>query len=161
MPLTLQDSYLCPICRHGQLNPMVMMETFSCGFCRHIFSVNLTEQVLRVEDRVPHSAWRWNNDRWSALNLINVNLSMIVWMTSVFLVTVPSGVIWLSAYVFPPIGGLTWNSFSIVWGEIVFSVHFLIAAWLLVEHYQLPSYVAARIAIDRLLQRLRTLRLSL
>jgi hypothetical protein len=140
---------------------MVMMDAFSCGFCRHIFSANLTEQVLRVEDRVPQTAWRWQGDRWSSLNPVSVDLSIIVWMTSVFLFTIPSGVIWLSAYVFPPIGGLTWTSFSIVWGEIVFSVHCLIAAWLLVEHYQLPSYVAARIAIDRLLQRISPIEFNL
>jgi hypothetical protein len=70
-------------------------------------------------------------------------------------VTIPPGMIALSAYVFPPIGGLMWNSFSIVWAEITFSVHFLIATWLVVEHYQLPSYVAARITLDRLLERLR------
>jgi rubredoxin len=153
MSLTLQDSYRCPICRYGKLNAMVMMDAFSCDFCRHIFSVNLEQQILRVEDRVPKTGWRWQNDRWTTLKPLDVDLSILVWITSIFLVTIPSGMIGLSAYVFPPIGGLMWNSFSIVWAEITFSVHFLIATWLLVEHYQLPSYVAARIAIDRLLER--------
>jgi hypothetical protein len=155
MSLTRQDSYICPICRHGKLNDMVMMDTLCCSFCRHIFSVNfnvkLEQQILQVEDRIPQTVWRWQGDRWISLHPVNVDLSILVWMTSVFLVAIPSGVIWLSAYVFPPIGGLMWNSFPIVWGDVTFSIHFLIAAWLLVEHYQLPNYVAARIAIDRVL----------
>ena len=70
--------------------------------------------------------------------------------------TIPSGVIWLGAYVFPPIGGLMWTSFSVVWGAITFSAHLLIAVWLLFEHYQLPSYVAARIVVDRFRERVRS-----
>ena len=152
--LTLQDSYRCPICRHGTLQNMAMMDAFSCSFCRHIFSVNLTDQVLQVEDQLPKSVWRWQGDRWGTLNPKDIDLSILVWVMGVFLVTIPSGVIWLGAYVFPPIGGLMWNSFSVVWGAVTFSAHFSIAAWLLFEHYQLPSYVAARIAIDRLKTRL-------
>jgi len=154
-PLNFQDSYPCPVCRNGALQGMVMMDAWSCSFCRHIFSANLAEQVLRLEDTVPKTAWRWQGDRWASLHSTRGDLSILVWFTSVFLLVIPSGLIWLGAYVFPPMGGLTWNSFSIVWGEITFSVHFLIAAWLLVEHYQLPSYVAARIAIDRWWGRLR------
>ena len=61
----------------------------------------------------------------------------------------------LPAYVFPPIGGLQLNSFSIVWAEMTLGIHGLIAAWLLVEHYQLPSYVAAKITIDRTIEQLK------
>lgn len=154
--LTLQDSYSCPICRHGTLSSMAMMDAFSCSFCRHIFTVNLTEQVLQVEDQIPKNVWRWQGDRWGTLKARDVDLSILVWVIGVFLVTIPSGVIWLGAYVFPPTGGLMWTSFSVVWGAITFSAHLLIAVWLLFEHYQLPSYVAARIVVDRFRERVRS-----
>jgi len=80
-------------------------------------------------------------------------------MSSVFLTChpsiIPALIIGLPAYVFPPIGGLQLNSFSTVWGEMTLGTHSLIAAWLLVEHYQLPTYVAAKITIDRTIEQLK------
>lgn len=151
----LQDNFPCPICRKGQVQSMVMMETLSCSFCRHIFSADLSHQILRVEDQVPKSTWAWTGDRWTSGNLVNVDLTKLVWLTSLFMVVIPTSLMGLSAYIFPPIGGLHWNSFSVVWSGLTFGSHLLIAAWLLVEHYQLPSYVAAKITLQRLLEQFK------
>ena len=151
----LQDTYPCPICRNGTVQSMVMMETLSCSFCRHIFSADLSSQILRVEDRLPKSSWIWNRDRWTTQIPRDSDLTYLVWFTSAFLIIIPALIIGLSAYVFPPIGGLKLNSFSTVWGAMTLGIHSLIAAWLLVEHYQLPSYVAAKITIDRTIEQLK------
>ncbi len=135
---------------------MVMMETLSCSFCRHIFSAELNQQILRVEDQIPKSTWTWQGDRWASGNLVNVDLTQLVWFTSLFMVVVPTSLMGLSAYIFPPIGGLQWNSFSVVWSGLTFGGHLLIATWLLVEHYQLPSYVAAKITLQRLFEQFKT-----
>jgi hypothetical protein len=150
----LQETFPCPICRKGQVQSMVMMETLSCSFCRHIFSADLQAQVLRVEDKIPKLAWIWNGDRWTARNSDNADLTLLVWFTSAFITIVPASLLGLSAYIFPPIGGLQWNSFSVVWSGLTLGSHSLIAAWLLVEHYQLPGYVAAKITIQRIWQRI-------
>ncbi len=134
---------------------MVMMDTLSCGFCRHIFSAELNQQLIRVEDTIPKSTWTWQGDRWTSLNSSNIDLTQLVWFTSLFITVVPASMIGISAYIFPPIGGLQWNSFSVVWDELTFGIHTLIAAWLLVEHYQLPSYVAAKITIQRGVEQLK------
>lgn len=138
---------------------MVMMETLSCSFCRHIFSADLRQQILRVEDTIPKLTWVWQGDRWASQHLgqgnLTYNLTHLVWLTSLFMVTIPATLVWLSAYIFPPIGGLHWNSFSMVWGDVTWGLHGLIAVWLLVEHYQLPSYIAAKITIQRALERFR------
>ena len=151
----LQDTYPCPICRNGKVQPMVMMETLSCSFCRHVFSADLSLQILRVEDTLPKSTWIWNRDRWTTQTPRDSDLTYLVWFTSAFLIIIPALMIGLPAYVFPPIGGLQLNSFSIVWGEMTVGLHSLIAAWLLVEHYQLPSYVAAKITLDRTIEQLK------
>ena len=151
----LQDTYPCPICRNGTVQSMVMMETLSCSFCRHIFSADLSSQVLRVEDTLPKSAWLWHQGRWTTQISRNGDLTALVWFTSAFLICIPVLMIALPAYVFPPIGGLQLNSFSMVWGEITLGIHGLIASWLLAEHYQLPTYVAAKITIDRTIEQLR------
>ena len=151
----LQDTYPCPICRHGTIQSMVMMETLSCSFCRHIFSADLSSQVLRVEDKLPKSAWLWHQGRWTTQTSRNGDMTALVWFTSVFLILIPCLMIALPAYVFPPIGGLQMDSFSMVWGELTLGIHGLLASWLLVEHYQLPTYVAAKITIDRSLEELK------
>jgi hypothetical protein len=152
----LQETFPCPICRKGQVQSMVMMETLSCSFCRHIFSADLPKQILRVEDTIPKSVWTWQGDRWTSLHLADVDLTLLVWFTSIFIMVVPATVLGLSAYMFPPIGGLQWNSFSVVWSVLTFGSHSTISAWLLVEHYQLPGYVAAKITIQRMLEQLKT-----
>jgi hypothetical protein len=151
----LQDTFPCPICRKGQVQSMVMMETLSCSFCRHIFSADLSQQILRVEDTIPKSTWAWNGDRWTSRNLADVDLTLLVWFTSIFITVIPASLLGLSAYIFPPIGGLQWDSFSVVWSGLTLGSHALIAAWLLVEHYQLPGYVAAKITIQRTLEQLK------
>ncbi len=135
---------------------MVMMETLSCSFCRHIFSADLSQQILRVEDTIPKSAWTWQGDRWTSRNSGNEDLTQLVWFTSAFMVVVPTSLMGLSAYIFPPIGGLQWNSFSVVWSGVTFGSHLLIATWLLVEHYQLPGYVAAKITLQRMIEQFKT-----
>lgn len=151
----LQDTYPCPVCRNGTVQSMVMMETLSCSFCRHIFSADLSLQTLQVEDTLPKSSWIWNRDRWITRTSRDSDLTYLVWFTSAFLIIIPASMIGLPAYVFPPIGGLQLNSFSIVWAEMTLGIHSLIAVWLLVEHYQLPTYVAAKITIDRTIEQLK------
>ncbi len=151
----LQDPYPCPICRKGTVQTMVMMDTLSCSFCRHIFSADVSSQTLQVEDTLPKSTWIWSRDRWATQTARSPDLTYLVWFTAAFLTIIPALIIGLPAYVFPPIGGLQGNSFSVVWTELTLGIHCLIAAWLLVEHYQLPSYVAAKITIDRTLEDLK------
>jgi hypothetical protein len=128
---------------------MVMMDTLSCSFCRHIFSTDLSRQILRVEDTIPKSAWIWNGDRWSNSIARNAGITHLVWFTAIFLWIIPAVMIGVPGYIFPPIGGLKWNSFSVLWGAATFGIHSLIAGWLLVEHYQLPNYIAAKITLQR------------
>ncbi|MBD0269899.1 MAG: hypothetical protein ICV77_16605, partial [Cyanobacteria bacterium Co-bin8] len=42
------STYLCPVCRHGQIEAMTLMDAFACNFCRHIFEVNLEQQTVQV-----------------------------------------------------------------------------------------------------------------
>jgi hypothetical protein len=135
------------------MQPMVLMDAFACDFCRHIFSVNLEAQILRLEDNVQPMIWHWNGLRWRSTGA-NVDLSILVWISSVVLVMIPAGLIWLCAYIFPPLDGLRWNSFSIVWGEFVCAIHSCFALWLLAEHYQLPTYVTGKIWLERFFARL-------
>ncbi|NJM45878.1 MAG: hypothetical protein HC860_06610 [Alkalinema sp. RU_4_3] len=67
LKLNYSDRYRCPLCQHGTLSSLILMDVFACDFCRHMFTANLENQVLRVEDSLQNLAWRWNGSAGSAL----------------------------------------------------------------------------------------------
>jgi hypothetical protein len=148
--LEMNGSYICPVCRHGNLAAIVLMDAYSCHFCRHIFTVNLPEQTVRVEDSSQPTTWRWTGTQWQAMNQADVDLTIAVWFTGAVISILPSTLIWLSSHTFPPLAGSGWSWFPPVWIALSFSIHFLMVAWLLVEHYQLPAYVALKVRLGNL-----------
>ncbi len=148
--LEMDGSYICPVCRHGHLEAIVLMDAYSCHFCRHIFTVDLVEQTVRVEDSAQPASWRWTGIKWQAANRADVDLTIAVWVLSAIITILPPTLIWLSSHTFPPLEGSGWSWFPTVWITLSFSIHFLMVAWLLVEHYQLPVYVALKVRLGNL-----------
>lgn len=151
--LNYQESYLCPICRHGQISAIALMDAFACDFCRHIFTANLREQTVRVEDSSQAITWRWNGRTWQAARHINLDLSITIWLVGAVLVLLPPALVWLSSHTFPPLPGTVWYWFPTVWIGLTFVAHFLLVAWLLAEHYQLSFYVAFKVRLQDLFDR--------
>jgi hypothetical protein len=149
--LNYQNAYLCPVCRHGQITGLTLMDAFACNFCRHIFTANLVHQSVQVVDSSQPMSWQWNGRKWQAAQRNQLDLTLVVWFVSAALVVLPSSLVWLSAHIFPPLPDSAWSWFPIAWVGCTFSVHFLMMSWLIAEHYQLPFYVSTRI---RLRQRL-------
>lgn len=145
--LTYQETYICPVCRHGQIAALTLMDAFACDFCRHIFTANLLEQSIHVEDSSQPMTWRWNGLNWKAANQLDMDLTIVVWLVGVALVLLPPALIWLSSHTFPPMQGSTWAWFPSVWIGLTFLAHFTFVAWLLAEHYQLPFYVTYKIRL--------------
>ena len=147
--LSYQESYICPVCRHGHISGLTLMDAFACDFCRHIFTANLIAQSVQVVDSSQPMSWRWNGQNWQSAYRDSSSLSVVVWLMSATLITLPASIVWLPTRLFPPLSGSTLSWFPQVWIGCVFGVHFLIASWLLAEHYQLPLYIAARIRVQR------------
>lgn len=145
--LTHQGSYLCPACRHGQIQQMVLMDTFACNFCRHIFTANLAEQTLHIADSSQPMAWKWSGRRWQSIYPQGATLSPIVWMIGLIVVIVPSCLVWLSSYIFPPLPGSPWSWFPILWAGMTLAFHLMMVGWLVAEYYQLPLYVSSKIKL--------------
>lgn len=145
--LTYKDTYLCPVCRHGQIAPLTLMDAFACDFCRHIFTGNLQEQSIHVEDSSQPMTWRWNGHNWKSANQMDVDLTIVVWLVGVALVLLPPALIWLSSHTFPPLHGSTWAWFPAVWISLTFGAHFAFVSWLLAEHYQVPIYITYKIRL--------------
>ncbi|GAB4159823.1 MAG: hypothetical protein Fur0046_39110 [Cyanobacteria bacterium J069] len=152
-PLNFGDRYTCPACRHGEITGLTLMDAFACNFCRHIFTANLSEQSVQVADSVQPMIWRWTGWNWQSAYQADPNLTTFVWLIAGMLVVLPTGIVWLSSYTFPPLPGSPWAWFPVVWVSITLSAHLLMVGWLLAEHYQFPPYISSKVRLRHLLDR--------
>jgi hypothetical protein len=149
--LSYEGTYICPICRHGEIANLALMDAFACNFCRHIFTANLAEQTVQVVDSSQPMSWRWNGQQWKAAYRDDLNLTVMIWFIFAALVVFPSLIVWLPSQIFTPLPGSRWAWFPLVWTGCTFVVHALLAGWLIAEHYQIPFYIAGKIWLrDRL-----------
>ncbi|EKQ68631.1 hypothetical protein OsccyDRAFT_3169 [Leptolyngbyaceae cyanobacterium JSC-12] len=151
--LNYEETYLCPVCRHGQISSLALMDAFSCNFCRHIFTADLRDQSIRVEDSSQPMTWRWNGHGWQGLHRTNVDLTAVIWLIGAALVILPPSLIWISSHTFPPVEGEKLSWFPTVWVSLAFLIHLTFVSWLLAEHYQLPLYVTCKVRLQMLLGR--------
>lgn len=145
--LSYQGTYICPVCRHGHISALTLMDAFACSFCRHIFTANLQNQSVQVVDSSQPMSWRWSGRNWKSTHQDDPNLTLVVWVVGLVLVILPTSIVWLMAYLFPPLPGSTWSWFPNAWLACTLGVHLLMMTWLLAEHYQLPLYITSRIRI--------------
>lgn len=138
-------TYPCPICRHGTVTTMPMMEAFGCDFCRHIFSPDFTEQVLRVEDSAQPLRWSWQGKQWRpARYTTDPSLSPSLWLVAGAIALVPPLLIGGAQYLFPPLPGSAPSLFPKLWLGLATLIHPLLASWILLEQYQPSRYVSDR-----------------
>ena len=151
-PLDLAESYPCPVCRHGKVNEMTMMEAFSCELCRHILSADLQKQQVQVVDSSQPLTWSWNGTRWQLVREENAaEISALILFTAFFLTLFPAGLVWLTGLIFPPLPSASAQiSFSSFWAILTLLTHLGFVLWLLGEYYQLPFYVAAKLRVLQL-----------
>jgi hypothetical protein len=130
------------------------MEAYACTFCRHIFEFNLDQQVVNVVDSVQPMGWRWQGRRWQPIYQGRSDITLTLWLVGAVLVVVPTSLVALGGYVFPPLEppeGLSWST---AWAVGTLLAHATMVGWLIAEHYQFPVYVLAKIRLQRLLDRL-------
>lgn len=151
--LNYHDVYSCPVCRYGQIEALTLTEAFACNFCRHIFTANLNEQLLIMADTSPSMTWRWTGRNWKIAHQKDWELTLVVWMLGIALVTFPTLIVGLSAYIFPPDEDSYQSSFPIVWLGLTFVSHLILVVWLLAESYQLPFYTVVKVKLRNLLNR--------
>jgi rubredoxin len=151
--LNYQDTFVCPVCRHGQLSAITLMDAFSCNFCRHIFTANLQNQTVAVEDSSQKMTWRWNGQTWQVGNQEAIELTWAIRLGSLALVLLPPIIIWLPSYIFPPLEGSNLDWLPNTWVWLTFINHLVMVSWLLAEYYQFPPYVATKVWVGNLFDR--------
>jgi hypothetical protein len=142
-----EERYPCPVCRHGEIEGLFMVDAFSCGFCRHVFTIEGLQ--LRLEDNLQPFRWRWNGDRWMSLREHSLTSLIVAWAIGTAFVLVPTALIWLANYMFPPLPAQSGAGFPVLWTGLVFASHFVIASWLGAEYFQFPLYVRAKLYWQR------------
>ena len=152
-PFNDQGIYPCPVCRLTQLQAMPLMDAMACDCCRHIFTTDLERQLLKMADRQPPLTWHWNGRQWTGAHLDGVEWGAAYWVFAVALVLLPTTIIGLAAYTFPPSPDAAMSWLPTVWTGLTFLSHLTIVGWLVMEFYQFPIWVYLRVRRQQLLGR--------
>lgn len=151
--LNVQGTYPCPVCRLGQLQALSLMEAMACNQCQHIFTADWDKQHLQMADRQPALNWYWNGKRWKGAHLEGVEWGWIYWLFASGFVVLPTTLIALSVYTFPPEPGSALSWFPVAWIGLTFLSHLAIIGWLVIEFYQFPVGLFLRMGRRQLLGR--------
>jgi hypothetical protein len=145
-----QGVYPCPVCRHGEITAMPLMETFACSFCQHIFSTNLDKQLIKMVDSQLPLTWYWSGKSWKGIEREGVEFGWSYLILSLAFVLIPTGIVSLSVYLFPPMpeSPLSWLPF--IWMGLTFLSHLTCLVWLVLEYYQFPIGLYVRALKRRL-----------
>lgn len=145
--LDYQGSYRCPVCRHGFIAGLTLMDAFACNFCRHIFTANLVTQTVQVADSSQPMVWHWNGQRWLSGAFQERHVTALIGWVAMAVVVLPPTLVGLSAYTFPPLPGSGWAWFPMAWAGSTLLIHLAMVGWLLAEYYQFSPYVTGKIWI--------------
>ena len=114
------------------------LKIFACNFCNHIFTANLEQQLLRMADSQLPLTWRWNGKTWKNIQLDEIELNWIYGLAGAIFVLLPTMIIGISAYLFPPISGSYLSWLPTAWAFLTFLAHLVCLVWLVLEYYQFP-----------------------
>jgi len=142
--LNYHGAYNCPVCRHGQISNMPLMEAFTCNFCQHIFTANVEKQLLKIVDSQLPLIWSWNGQRWTRVLQSGMELGWGYGVAGVAFVVLPTSIVGLGAYLFPPIPGTALAWFPLFWTIFTFCAHLACMGWLVIEYYQFPVLMYLR-----------------
>lgn len=135
--LNYYSAYYCPVCRHGEITTLPLMEAFSCNFCHHIFTANLDKQAITIVDSQLPLTWYWTGTRWRNIR----SVTTFQWgyrLLALGFIILPTLIIGTGAYLFPrlPDSPLSW--FPWFWTGLTFICHLSCLLWLVLEYYQFP-----------------------
>jgi len=145
-PLSLTDSYSCPVCRLGQITPLALMDALACSTCRHIFEADLAQQVIHLAGSRSPLSWRWSGQTW--LPADGQGLSLVDKLLAVLVVSLPTLLIGLSAYSFHPHPTNFLDWFPFVWTGLTFICHLACVLGVLISYYQISLWAMVRAGLS-------------
>jgi hypothetical protein len=136
--LNYHDVYPCPVCRHGEISTLPLMEAYACNFCQHIFTANLERQMLKMADSQLALSWYWNGRHWNGLRSEGTEMGALSLLAAVLFVLLPTAIVAISSYLFPPVAGSPLSWLPLFWSILTFAAHLICILWLILEYYQFP-----------------------
>lgn len=136
--LNYYGTYPCPVCRHGEIEPLPLMEAMGCNFCRHIFTANEAQQTLSMADSQLSLTWYWTGQAWKGVPREGTEGKLVYGIAATIFVFLPTLIVSLAAYFFPPIPDSPLSWLPMVWSIITFFAHLACIIWLVIEYYQFP-----------------------
>ncbi|TVQ45682.1 MAG: hypothetical protein EA365_07410 [Gloeocapsa sp. DLM2.Bin57] len=143
-PLNYHHDYLCPLCRQGRIHSIALMDAFACDCCQHIFSADVEQQTLTAVDTQLPMTWQWNQKTWTRVNPEGVNFGWLYLVLGILWVLLPTTIVGLASYLFPPLPGSSLAWLPWFWTVVTFLSHLLCLVWLILEYYQFPVRVYLR-----------------
>ena len=136
--------YSCPVCRHGKVSRMPMMEAFACNFCQHIFTTNFDKQLLKMADSQLPLTWYWNGKIWKGIHQEGLEVGWSYIVVAIGFVLLPTIIVGSGMYLFPasPESLLSWLPLG--WTIATFCAHMFCVIWLVIEYYQFPIFLYFR-----------------
>lgn len=134
LSLNYTQDYPCPLCWKGTVRPLALMEAFGCDLCRHIFTADLEEQVLKLADSQIPRRWSWQGNQWR--NQDRETLWGLTFAGLAFMV-LPTLVISLGVYCFPPLPHSPLSWLPKVWIGLTLLFHTACLVWLAGRYFQL------------------------
>ena len=135
--LNYYNAYHCPVCRHGEIATLPLMEAFACNFCRHIFTANLDKQAITIADSQLPLTWYWTGHKWQGIR----SSQKMQWhyrLLAIAFIVLPTMIVSLGVYLFPPLPGSPLSWFPFFWIGLTFVSHLSCLIWLILEYYQFP-----------------------
>ena len=140
----LQGEYFCPVCRHGKISAMPLMETFACSFCQHIFTTNFDKQLLKMADSQLPLTWYWNGKNWKGIHREGAEIGWAYLIFGIGFVLLPTAIVGLGTYLFPPSPDSPLSWLPLFWDILTFLAHLSCLIWLVIEYYQFPIFLYIR-----------------
>ncbi|MGA1262885.1 MAG: hypothetical protein ACO331_03125 [Prochlorothrix sp.] len=155
LPSTLAygETYPCPICRQGHLTTLTLMEAMGCDFCRHIFTIQDNGQCLQVMDSTQPLTWLWAGQQWRVVGRTIEALNPSLWALGGGLVLLPTLLVALGAYIFPPLPGAPLAWFPWAWVGLTLLIHGGLFGFGVLEYYQVPRYVQFKLWLQQVADR--------
>ena len=147
----IKGEYSCPVCRHGKVSEMLMMEAFSCNFCQHIFTTNFEKQLLKMADSQLPLTWYWNGKTWKGIHQEGVEIGWSYVIVALAFVLLPTSIVGSGMYLFPASPGSLLAWLPMAWTIATFCAHLFCIVWLIIEYYQFPIFLYVRALKRKLL----------
>ncbi len=140
----LKGEYSCPVCRHGKISKMPLMEAFSCSFCQHIFTTNFDKQLLKMADSQLPLTWYWNGKTWKGIHREGAEVGWSYLIFALGFIFLPTAVVGSGMYLFPISNDSFLYWFPLAWTILTFCTHLFCVIWLVIEYYQFPIFLYVR-----------------